>query len=330
MEKDAQRPLADKVVVITGASSGIGRATALTFAQQGATLILAARRKEILEQLVADCMQRGSKALAVPTDVTQPQDLLALAEAALAFAGKIDVWVNNAGSGAIGEYEQVPMAAHEQVIQINLLGYMRGAHAVLPIFKRQEYGQLINTISLGAFAPMPYGVSYAASKYGLRGFSEALRAELLKYPKIRISDVFPAFIDTPGFQHGGNYIGKKLKPAPPVYDAQLVADTIVDLVHHYKPGVMAGGFGYVARISNSLFPALTRKLAARFMEKYFAVAEAVPVTHGHLFESSWVGTDVSGGWQEPKKPQVGRIALAVAGAAALLYVVSRNGKSRNA
>ncbi|WP_207435716.1 SDR family oxidoreductase [Sabulibacter ruber] len=309
MEQEQSKSLADKVVVITGASSGIGRATAVAFAREGASLVLAARRTEILEQVVADCTQWGGKAVAITTDVAQTHSMQALAEAALAFGGKIDIWINNAGAGALGAYDETPMAAHEQVVQINLLGHMRGAHAVLPIFKLQEHGHLINTISIGAFAPMPYAVAYAASKYGLRGFSEALRAELSKFPHIQISDVFPAFIDTPGFQHAGNYIGKKIKPAPPVYEPQLVAEAIVSLARKPKPSVMVGGFGYVARLYYALFPKLTRTGTARFMERYFERAESVPITDGSLFQPSNVGADISGGWRKPKSG-VGSVAVA--------------------
>ncbi|MBC3541358.1 SDR family oxidoreductase [Rufibacter sediminis] len=327
MEKEQIKPFAGKVVVITGASSGIGKATAMALAKQGASLVLAARRAEILEQVATDCIQLGGQAVAVTTDVTQEHSLLALAEAALAFGRKIDVWINNAGAGALGAYDETPMAAHEQVIQINLLGHMRGSYAVLPIFKLQGYGHLINTISLGAFAPMPYAVAYSASKYGLRGFSEALRAELTQFPGIQISDVFPAFIDTPGFQHAGNYIGKKIKPAPPVYEPQLVAEAMVSLVRKPKPGVMVGSFGYLARFSNALFPGSTRKFAARMMEQYFEQADSVPLTDGSLFQPSRVGTDVSGGWREPSsgKSKGTAAALLVAGIASVLFYFSRRG-----
>jgi short-subunit dehydrogenase len=333
MKKEKTKSLAGKVVVITGASSGIRRATAQVLADQGAILVLAARRKDVLEEVAAQCAELGAKSLVVPTDVTQPDALPALAAAAVAFGGKIDVWINNAGSGAIGPYDETPMAAHEHVIQINLLGYLRGAHAVLPIFIEQGYGHLINNISLGAFAPMPYGVSYSASKYGLRGFSQALKSELSKYPAIQVSDVFPAFIDTPGFQHAANYSGKVIKPAPPVYKPHMVAETIAGLIHAPKEEVMAGGFGYVARYSNALFPTLTRWAAARFMEHYFKVADPAPVTVGNLFESSSIGTSVSGGWgseEDAAKRSGVAMPLLWAGLAGALYFLFREKKKNRA
>src|SRR5690606_15909755 len=101
---------------------------------------------------------------------------------------------------------------------------------VLPYFKRRRAGVLVNVVSLGAWAPTPYAVSYTASKYGLRGYSEALRAELHDWPGIRICDVFPSVIDTPGFSHAANYTGKALRPPRPLYDARTVAQAIADAV----------------------------------------------------------------------------------------------------
>jgi len=205
------RPL---TVVITGASSGIGLATALAFARAQARVVLRARGEAPLARAAAACRELGARALAVPGDVTQPAAMHRLAERAAEFGdGGIDVWVNNAGVGAVGLFDETPVAAHEQVVRINLLGYLHGAHAVLPFFKAARKGVLVNIVSLGAWAPSPYGVSYTASKFGLRGFSEALRAELVDYPQIRICDIFPATADTPGMRHSANYTGKALRSA---------------------------------------------------------------------------------------------------------------------
>jgi short-subunit dehydrogenase len=140
--------------------------------------------------------------------------VIRLANAAVDWQDRIDVWVNNAGVLAAGDFDVIPMAVHEQVIKTNLLGYMNGAHAVLPFFKEQGWGTLINNISIGGFLPVPYGAGYTAAKFGLRGWSEALKAELTGWPEIYVCDLFPAFLDTPGIQHAGNYTGKVLKTGP--------------------------------------------------------------------------------------------------------------------
>lgn len=318
------KKLLNKVVVLSGASSGIGRAAALEFARNGATLVLAARREEALAELVKECENFGVKAIFVKTDVTDVAAMQQLAESAKKFGGHIDVWINNAGIGAVGEFTQTPMEAHEQVIRTNLLGHMHGAYAVLPYFKEQGYGILINTISVGAWVPQPYTVAYAASKFGLRGFSGALRGELLKWPDIRVCDIFPAFIDTPGFQHAGNYIGLKIKPMPPVYDPALVAEAMVSVAVHPQDSVTVGGVANMLRLSYMLLPDLIRRLLTGIMENYFHRAKPAPVSDNSLFEPSGSETGIEGGWRSPMEKKVSfRSAAIVAGLAAGIYLLNR-------
>ncbi|UOQ52313.1 SDR family oxidoreductase [Hymenobacter cellulosivorans] len=310
------------VVVITGASSGIGRATALTFARHGAKLILAARRSDVLVDVATECERLGSSVLAIPTDVTDAQAVARLARTAQHFGG-IDIWVNNAGSGAVGRFEEVPLAAHEQVIKLNLLGYLYGAHAVLPYFREQGHGTLINVISLGAWLPEPYTASYSASKYGARGLMDTLRAELSNEPAIHVCDVHPSYIDTPGFQHGANYMGKVIKPAPPVFPAQKVADTIVAVACRPRPTTMVGWPAPVLRWSYALAPGLMGRASRRLFDTYFQQARPAPVGENSLFAPNPAphGTDTSGGWRQPTKPRNGQwlgVALAAGLAAGLL------------
>jgi short-subunit dehydrogenase len=280
-----RRDLKASVVVITGASSGIGRATALAFAQRGARVVLAARREEVLQQVARECERLGGQSLVVPTDVTSGTAMVRLASAAAdKFGERIDVWINNAGVGAIGEFSEVPMETHDQVIRTNLMGYMHGAHAVLPYFKRQGSGTLINTISLGGWVPSPYATAYSASKFGLRGFSEALRAELTGYPEIHVCDVFPAFIDTPGFRHSANYAGGELKPVPPVYAPERVARAMVSLAERPRNAVTVGAAAHVARFAHFVLGGLSGRVMRYFLEAYFARARPVPTGDGSLFE----------------------------------------------
>jgi short-subunit dehydrogenase len=288
--------LSEKTVVIIGASSGIGRATALAFAKEGTTLILVARREGVLQELAFECKRSGARsAVPVRADVTEAESLQQVIEAAMHATGKIDVWINNAGIGAVGDYDKIPLKVHQHVINTSLIGHFNGTYIVLPVFKQQGYGVIINTISVGAWVPEPYAVSYTASKYGLRGFSESLRCELRHWPGIAICDVFPAYIDTPGFQHGANYTGRKLKPVPPVFSPNLVADTMLSLARNPKDSATIGPAKFY-RLLNMVSPALFRTILTGVMDNYFKRAKPAPITDGHVFESSHKGIGVSGGW----------------------------------
>jgi len=297
------RPLQEKTVVITGASSGAGRATAIQFARHGAKVVLAARNMEALAEVEALCREMGALALAVKTDVTDAEAMKSLAATAAEFGGSIDIWVNNAGVLAAGEFTETPIEIHDQVVRVNLMGYIHGAHAVLPYFKSQRYGVLVNNISIGGWFPVPYGVGYTASKFGLRGYSEALRAELTEYKNIHICDLFPAFLDTPGIQHAANYSGKILRPAPPVYDPQIVANAIVKTAERPKKSVVIGSVTNLLRLANSLVPALTRSITTRVTNTYLKKAEAVPFTSGNLFSPANYGTSIHGGWNATENQQ---------------------------
>lgn len=291
----AKHSLLGATVVITGASSGIGRAAALAFAREGAYLVLAARRKQVLEDVVAQCMRLGARAIAVPTDVTDAHSVTALAEtAANRFNGRIDVWINNAGVGAVGRFTETPVAAHEQVIRTNLLGPIHGAWAALPFFLRQGSGVLINNISFGAWVPAPYAAAYSASKFGLRGYSEALRGELLDWPDIHICDLYPSFINTPGLDRGANYTGRHIGSTNLGYNPHRVARAMVSLAKRPRHSATVGMQARLIRLAHFLAPGLTLWGVARFTELYLNRASPAPGTDGSLFHPIPVGTDVYG------------------------------------
>ncbi|RYE11836.1 MAG: SDR family oxidoreductase [Sphingobacteriaceae bacterium] len=318
-------PLNRQVIVVTGASSGVGRATALEFARYRCTIILAARQQNELEEVAAVCQKLGAKVLAVPTDVTDENSVNALARAAYDFGGQINVWVNIAGVAIMGEFNAVPMAEHEKVIRTNLLGAVYGAYAVLPYFKKQESGTIINMNSVGGWVATPYSVSYSVSKFGLRGYSEALRAELYRFPQIHVCDVFPAFLDTPGTHHAGNYIGKVLKPVPPVISTTKIAGVIVDLAVNPRNSVTVGAVAYLVRLSNALFPGAAEFFMAKGLETYMKVGKDAPITSGSIVNPTGTYNQISGGYTSKTiaEKRVSTVAGIAAAAAGVLFLISK-------
>ncbi|RFM26881.1 SDR family oxidoreductase [Deminuibacter soli] len=306
-----------KTIVITGASSGAGRATALLLASDGYRLVLAARNTKALEELADECRELGAAVLVVTTDVTDTEAVKHLANEAAAWNDGIDVWVNNAGVLAAGVFEETPWEVHERVIATNLMGYMRGAHAVLPFFKAQGHGILINNISIGGFLPVPFGGAYSAAKFALRGFFEALKGELTGWPAIHVADLFPAFLDSPGIQHAGNYTGKVLKPAPPVYDTSVVARAVQASILHPRatryPGIASRFF----KLGHAIAPLLVVKATAMVMKTYFKTADSTAVTPGNLFDTVDYGMSVNGN-ARPRLTPVTKKKLAAGAALAII------------
>lgn len=289
--------LTDKVIVITGATSGVGRAAALAFAGQHSVVVLAARRLAVLMEIAEECEALGATVLTVTTDVTEKDAVNSLAAQAASTFGKIDVWINNAGVLAAGNFEETPVEIHDKVIRTNLMGYIHGAHAVLPFFKRQGYGILINNISVGAWLPTPYATAYTASKFGLLGFTEALKAELFNWKDIHVCNLYPAFLDTPGMQHAANYTGKALRPAPPVFSPERVAMAMVKLVKKPKGSTSTDIAAPLLKLAYGTFPTLTLKITAGVMESYFKKAYSMPSTSGNVLSPVKYGAAISGGWQ---------------------------------
>src|ERR687889_243332 len=227
------RSVSDQVVVIAGASTGIGRASALAFAARGARVVCAARSAQALDTLVTQIRTDGGTAVAVPTDVAEPAQVRALAELAEAQFGRIDTWVNAAAVSVWGRVEDITDEEFDRVMRVNFLGHVHGTHAALPALRRAGGGVIIGVSSVEGVRAVPLHGPYTASKFALRGFYDCLRMELAQEgAPIAVSTILPASIDTPFFEHARSKVGAMPKPPPPVYAPEVVADAIVYTAQH--------------------------------------------------------------------------------------------------
>ncbi|MFI2371178.1 SDR family oxidoreductase [Streptomyces sp. NPDC018833] len=312
----------DSVVLITGASSGIGRATAVAFARKGCPVVLAARREEALEAVRQECERhRGAEALVVPTDVTDAGAVEDLARRAVERFGRIDVWVNSAAVTVFGPFEEVPLEDFRKVLDVNVMGYVHGARAALRVMREQGEGTLVNVSSIVGVVSQPYTHAYGMSKYAIRALSASLRQELRldKAKDIHVCTVLPATIDTPLFEHAANYTGRKPVAMPPVYSPERVARTIVDLVRVPRREVVVGPMGRSMVWQSRVAPGLVERMMARQVDKsHLSRKEPAPAGHGNLHVPAPGEGAAHGGWGGRRRTAMRRLTTAtlLAGVAA--------------
>jgi NADP-dependent 3-hydroxy acid dehydrogenase YdfG len=189
-----------KVVIITGASSGMGHAAARHLAVQGASVVVAARRAERIDALVTEITRAGGQAVAVRADVTKREDMQQLADIAVEKFGRIDVLVNNAGVMPLSPLERLKVQEWDYMIDVNLKGVLYGIAAVLPYLKKQKSGHIVNTASVAAYKVFPASAVYSATKYAVRALSEGLRQEMKPY-NIRTTIISPGAVATELLEH---------------------------------------------------------------------------------------------------------------------------------
>jgi NAD(P)-dependent dehydrogenase (short-subunit alcohol dehydrogenase family) len=249
------KSIEEQVVVLMGASSGIGRETALRFARKGAKVVVSARGEEGLDSLVEEIQAEGGKAISVPADTSKFEQVKAVADRAVQEYGRLDTWVHLAAVGLFATFEQTTPEEFERVIDVNLMGQVYGAMAALPHIKREGRGALIHISSVEAKRSFPFHSAYGASKHGIDGFLEALRVELKHdgWP-IGVTQVMPGTINTPFFDKGRSKIGVKPVGIPPIYEPETVANIILYAAENPARDLVCGGAAQALILNQRLSP----------------------------------------------------------------------------
>ena len=257
------KPVSEQSVVIVGASSGIGRASALAFADEGAKVVVAARSSDDLDALVAEIHQRGAEGLAVPTDVADPAQLTNVATQAVDRFGGIDTWVNAAAVAVYGRVEETSVEEYERVLQVNVMGQVNGTLAALPHLRARGGGAIIGLGSVESYRAVPLHAAYSMSKFAVRAFYDTLRMELAEEgSSIGVTTILPVGVDTPFFEHARAHQEEMPKPPPPVYAPEVVAAAIVRAAQKPTREVPVGGPALGFLLAQRFSPAMSDAMMA--------------------------------------------------------------------
>ena len=250
------KPISVQIAVIFGASSGIGRLTAMEFAKRGAKLCVAARSEEGLKSLAAEIEADGGEAFYVIADVADFEQVKNVADKCCERYGRLDTWIHSAATFIFATVEKTEPKEYKRLLEVNLLGQIHGAKAALPHL-REKGGALIHVGSAEAWRTAPYQSAYGASKHGLRGFLQVLRAEI-EHDQVPVSvtQILPAAINTPIYEKGFNKMPFKMRPVPPIYHPQIVVDTILYAAENPVTDIVAGGAGAGVIFAERLSPTL--------------------------------------------------------------------------
>lgn len=256
-----QKPLEEQTIVITGASSGIGRATAEMAAAKGANVVVSARSRGAIEEIVSEIQNKGGRATAIVADVKSEEDMERLTLETVQTYGRIDTWVNNAGVSIYGRLTDISSQDAHELFETNFWGIFNGSRAAIAHMKKNG-GTLINVGSTLSERAIPVQGIYSASKHAVKGFTDALRMELEhdNIP-IQVTLIKPAAMDTPYTKHVKNYMSKEAQVPSPVYDPLIAAEAILHCATHKRRDMFVGGIGGKGI-------AMIGKNAARLTDKY--------------------------------------------------------------
>jgi len=261
------KPIHEQVIVLTGATSGIGLVTARMAAERGAKVVLTARNDEALSKLEREINSSGGKALAVPADVASESELLAVAAAALSEFGNFDTWVNNAGVSIYGKLDEVETVDSRQLFETNFWGVVNGSLIAARNLKING-GALINIGSTLSDRAIPLQGMYSASKHAVKGFTDALRMELeAEGAPVSVTLIKPSAIDTPYKEHAKNYLKVEPENPAPVYAPETVAEAILHAAENPVRDLFVGAGGKAMAAAGMYAPRATDKwMESRFIE----------------------------------------------------------------
>ncbi|MCW6003693.1 SDR family NAD(P)-dependent oxidoreductase [Micromonospora sp. CPCC 205371] len=284
------------VVVITGASSGVGRATALAFAAEGAELVLASRSPEALSEVERDCRERGGQVLVVPTDIADPAAVERLTTLALRRFGRIDVWVEAAAVGIAGPLGSESVDEIRRLVDTNVFGTVLSARAALATFQGQGKGVLIIVGSLLSLFPNPMVPLYSMTKFAARGLALNLQQAVAGHPGIRVCLVLPGPVDTPFFVRAANHTGRQLRAIPPAYAPERLAATILACARRPRRQATAGVVAHLALAAHRLAPRAAEWFVARWSATLITGPRPAAPGSGSLFDPPPTGA-VQGGYR---------------------------------
>jgi NAD(P)-dependent dehydrogenase (short-subunit alcohol dehydrogenase family) len=288
--KPTLKPISEQVMVITGASSGIGLVTAKAAARTGARLVLAARNEADLRHAVEGIRREGGRAVYVVADVADPGQVNAIAEAAIGEFGRVDTWVNNAAVSVYGRLDELSLAEMRRQFAFNYWGHVHGCRAALPHL-REGGGAIINVGSALCDRAIPLQGNYCAAKHALKAFTDALRMELeAAGVPISVTLVKPASVDTPFFEKARTHLGVEPQPVPPVYAPEVVAHVILHASQHPLRELIAGGAG--AKLSAARF---VPRLADVYMERWTFQSQQTDIPSNGRPDNLWAPVASDGG-----------------------------------
>ncbi len=289
---------AAETVLITGASSGIGRATALELAARGARLVLVARGEPALQETATEARAAGaSDVLVHAADVTDEDGVRLAVDAAVQRSGRLDAVVHAAQVMAYGRIEELPREVFETVVETAVHGTAVVARVVLPLFREQGAGDLVVVNSLLGQVAAPLMGSYIAAKWGQLGLVRVLQQETRDVPGIRISILQPGGVDTPIYYQAASWTGSTGRPPPPVYSPQRLGRRVVAQLDRPRRQVQAGIFNPLITAGFRLVPAVYDLLVGPLMQRLAIADDDVPPTTGNVFASHPAGNATEGRWR---------------------------------